>query len=42
MRLGYIKGNQESERFWTKNNFIPTGIESETDYYTIVVMQRDL
>ncbi|WP_077613135.1 GNAT family N-acetyltransferase [Clostridium sp. Marseille-P2415] len=42
VRLGYIKGNQESESFWIKNKFIPNGIESETDDYTIVVMQREL
>lgn len=42
VRLGYIKGNQESESFWLKNKFIPSGDESETDDYTIVVMQREL
>lgn len=42
VRLGYIKGNMQSERFWLKNKFILTGTESETDDYTIVVMQREI
>jgi RimJ/RimL family protein N-acetyltransferase len=42
VRLGYIKGNQESEYFWIKNKFLPTGIESEKEEYIIVVMQREL
>jgi len=41
-RLGYIKGNLESENFWIKNKFNPTGIEVEKENYTVVVMQRDL
>ena len=42
VRLGYIKGNLESENFWIRNKFTSAGIESETESYTIVVMQRDL
>lgn len=42
VRLGYIKGNAESESFWKKNGFLPTGSESKTDDYTIVVMERAL
>ncbi|SEW10204.1 GNAT family N-acetyltransferase [[Clostridium] fimetarium] len=41
-RLGFVKGNLQSEKFWTKNKFIPTGIEVEKENYTVVVMQRDL
>ena len=41
-RLGYIKGNLESENFWNKNKFIYTGTESEKEGYTVLVMQRDL
>ncbi|ADL05840.1 GNAT family N-acetyltransferase [Lacrimispora saccharolytica] len=42
VRLGYIKGNPQSEAFWTKNHFIKTGEEVQTDSYVIVVMQRTL
>lgn len=42
VRLGYIKGNPESEGFWKKNGFLPAGVESKTDDYTIVVMKRRL
>ena len=41
-RLGYIKGNRQSEGFWTKNGFLPTGKEMPTDRYTAVVMQKEL
>lgn len=41
-RLGYVKSNLQARNFWIKNNFISTGIESETDSYTVVVMQREL
>lgn len=41
-RLGYIKGNKESQQFWLKNKFLPNGIESETEDYTVVLMQREL
>ncbi len=40
VRLGYVKGNRESERFWKKLHFAPTGVEVEGDGYTMVVMQR--
>ena len=40
IRLGYVKGNPESQAFWEKNRFVPTGIETEGDGYTMVVMQR--
>ena len=42
IRLGYVKGNPQSEAFWCKNHFVKTGIETKTDEYTIVVMERDL
>jgi len=41
-RLGFVKGNLQSEKFWTKNKFIPTGIEVKNENYTVVVMQREL
>lgn len=42
IRLGYVKGNPESKGFWTKNQFLPTGVEYDTAGYTVVVMQREL
>lgn len=42
VRLGYIKGNAESEGFWKKNGFVPTGEEVRTDDYTIIVMKKSL
>lgn len=40
IRLGYVKGNLQAESFWMKNGFEKIGIESETDEYTVVVMQK--
>ena len=40
IRLGCVKGNPESRAFWEKNRFVPTGIETEGDGFTVVVMQR--
>ncbi len=42
VRLGYIKGNPQSETFWIKNHFIKTGDEVQKDDYIIAVMQRML
>ena len=42
IRLGFVKGNPQSEAFWKKNGFIPTGIEAMQDRYTVVVMQKEL
>lgn len=42
IRLGYVKGNRQSENFWVKNLFEFTGDESKTDSYDIVAMQRKL
>lgn len=42
IRLGYVKGNPQSEAFWKKNSFKNTGFESKQEKYTIVVMERSL
>jgi RimJ/RimL family protein N-acetyltransferase len=42
IRLGYVKTNPQSKHFWIKNKFLPTGVESERENYTVVVAQRDL
>ena len=42
VRLGRVKGNPESEAFWVKNQFTPTGIETDGGGYIIVIMQREL
>jgi len=42
VRLAYVKGNRQSENFWKKNAFLPTGVEAKNDRYTMVVMQREL
>ncbi len=39
-RLGYIKGNPQSRAFWLKNGFSETGVQTNTDDYTIVVLER--
>lgn len=40
VRLGYVKGNEQSRHFWTKNKFIEVGISVEKPQYTVVVLQR--
>ena len=40
VRLGFAKGNLQSERFWKKNGFVPTGIEKDNGSYTVVVMEK--
>lgn len=40
VRLGYVKGNKQSESFWLKNQFEKTGTESIQENYTVVVMER--
>ncbi len=40
-RLGYAKGNPQSRAFWIKNGFRETGVETNTQNYTIVVMQKE-
>lgn len=42
VKLGYVKTNPQSRRFWLKNGFSPTGVESQEDGYTVVVMERGL
>lgn len=42
VQLGYVKGNPQSERFWLKNQFVKTGIETALDRYVAVRMERRL
>ncbi len=42
VRLAYVEGNRESEGFWKRHRFCPTGVRMENDGYTAVVMQRSL
>ena len=42
IRLAVAKGNLQSESYWHKNHFVPTGMESVRDSYTAVVMERPL
>lgn len=42
IRLGYAKGNPQSEYFWVKNKFKKIGLEVPTKDYIIVVMQKEL
>ena len=42
VRLGYVKGNEQSEHFWEKNGFLRTGVESDAGEYVIVMMERGI
>ena len=42
VRLGYMKGNEQSKHFWLKNDFIPTGIEANNKQGIVVVLQKQL
>lgn len=42
VRLAYIKGYNESENFWLKNNFFKVGLEIQKEKYKIVLMERIL
>ena len=42
VRLGWVKGNPQSEHFWYKNRFHETGVTYETNGYTVVVAERRL
>lgn len=42
VRLGFAKGNPQSEHFWLKNGFARTGVEAENEGYTVVVLQKEL
>lgn len=40
--LGYVRGNEQSRRFWEKNGFVPTGVISKQEQYEIVIMEKIL
>ena len=42
VRLCFAKGNTQSEHFWLKNGFVPTGVEAQNDGYVAVVLQKEL
>nr|WP_297864614.1 GNAT family N-acetyltransferase [uncultured Acetatifactor sp.] len=42
IRLGFAKGNPQSEAFWRKNGFAGTGVEVDNGNYIVVVMERPL
>lgn len=42
IRLGWVKGNRQSESFWHKNHFAETGAAYDTDGYTVIVAARKL
>lgn len=42
IRLGFAKGNPQSEAFWIKNGFVRTGVEDVQERYTVVVMERPI
>lgn len=42
VRLAYMQGNCQSEAFWRKNGFVPTGELGQTVHGTAVLMQRPL
>ena len=42
VKLGWVKGNPQSEHFWKKNGFTETGVENKTEDYTVTVAQRIL
>lgn len=42
IRLGFAKGNPQSEAFWLKNGFRRTGVEGVQERYTVVVMGKDI
>ena len=42
VRLCFAKGNPQSEHFWLKNGFMPTGVEAQNEGYTAVVLQKKL
>ena len=41
VRLGWVKGNPQAERFWHKNGFTETGTTYDTDGYTVIIAQRN-
>lgn len=42
IRLGFTKGNPQSEAFWLKNGFVRTGVEDVQERYTVVVLQKEI
>lgn len=42
VRLGYMKGNEQSRSFWIKNGFTPTGLETYNGQGTVVILERQL
>ena len=42
VRLGFAKGNSQSEHFWLKNGFERTGVEAQNDGYVVVIMEKKL
>ncbi|MDO4318608.1 MAG: GNAT family N-acetyltransferase [Lachnospiraceae bacterium] len=42
VRLGWVKGNEQSEGFWHRNGFTETGVSYETNGYTVLVAERQL
>ena len=42
VRLGYVKGNEQSRCFWEKNGFLPTGIVLKEEKYEIIVMEKNI
>lgn len=42
VRLGFAKGNPQSEHFWVKNRFERTGVEAQNEGYVVVVLEKKL
>lgn len=42
IRLGYVEGNPQSRYFWQKNGFEDTGIKTNENKYTVIVLQKKL
>lgn len=42
VRLCFAKGNPQSEHFWLKNGFAPTGVEAQNEGYRAVVLEKEL
>ena len=42
IKLGWVKGNYQSESFWHKNHFSETGVSYNTNGYTVIAAQKDL
>ena len=42
VRLGVMKGNEQSRHFWLKNKFLPTGEEADHGLGVVAVMQKQI